>query len=38
MRMKQQSLINTKDISPEIAIGEYSLRRTRKVKEMVFIF
>jgi len=34
--MKRRSLVNTGDISPEIAIGEYRLRRKGRVKEMGF--
>jgi len=34
--MKIRSLVNTGDIIPEKAIGEYRLRREGRVKEMGF--
>jgi len=36
--MKRLSLVNTGDISPEINLGEYRLRRKGRVKEMSFNF
>jgi len=35
--MKQGTLVNTEDISPEIAIGEYRLWRKRTVKMFNFL-
>jgi len=34
--MKRRSLVNTEDISPEIAYSEYRLKRKGRVKEMGF--
>jgi len=34
--MKRRSMVNTGDISPEKAIGDYRLRRKGRVKEMSF--